>query len=198
MDDATGLEGRLADLAASGRRYAATPAAQEVRARGDRRRRRKRAARATGGVVTAAALALGGLSAVRPGPQTAPSAATPTAAVSASPFVAPAPAPGEEYASELGFVYHAATVKGNAVRVTVAQVRTEKGIVTRTGEVHRLTLKPETPVEVKSMAGGEAGDLRAGELVDRLSAGPQWVFAVDHDAEGRVQSLREAHWLAAG
>lgn len=195
MDDETDLAGRLADLAASGRRYAAPQAAEQVRARGDQRRRRKRAARASGGVMLAAALTMGVLSVARLGPEAAPSAAKPTTAASASLFVAPTPAPGEEYASELGFVYDAVALKGNAVRVTVAQVRAEKGAVTRTGVVHRTTLKPETPVEVKHVAGGESGDMRVNELVGRLSAGQQWVFAVDYDSEGRVVSLREAYWL---
>jgi hypothetical protein len=197
MDDKTGLEGRLTDLAASGRRYAAPQAAEQVRARGDRRRRRKRAARASGGVMLAAALTTGVLSVARLGPEAAPSAAKPATAASTSLFVAPTPAPGEEYASELGFVYDAVTLKGNAVRVTVAQVHAGRGSVTRTGVVHRITLAPETPVEVKHVAGGEAGDLRINELVDRLSAGPQWVFALDYDSEGRTVSLREAYWLTA-
>ncbi|MFH9268297.1 hypothetical protein ACH4KN_29195 [Streptomyces sp. NPDC017546] len=197
MADETDLEVRLAGLAASGRRHAAPQAAEQVRARGDRRRRRKRAARASGGVVMAAALVVGGLSAAGLGPEAAPSAAKPTAAASASPFVAPTPAPGEEYASELGFVYDAVALEGHAVRVTVAQVRSGRGSVTRTGVVHRTTLKPETPVEVKHVNGGEAGDVRVNELVDRLSAGPQWVFAIDYDSEGRVVSLREAYWLTA-
>lgn len=197
MEDETDLEGRLADLAASARRYAAPQAAEQVRARGDQRRRRKRVARASGGVMMAAALAMGVLSVARLGPEAAPSAAKPTAAASASLFVAPTPAPGEEYASELGFVYDAVALKGNTVRVTVAQVRTGKGTVTRTGVVHKMTLKPETPVEVKHVTGGESGDMRVNELVDRLSAGPQWVFAIDYDSDGRVVSLREAYWLTA-
>lgn len=195
MDDETDLEGRLADLAASGRRHAAPQTAEQVRVRGDRRRRRKRAARASGGVVTAAALAMGILSVARLAPEAAPSATKPTAATSTSPFVAPTPAPGEEYASELGFVYDAVAGDGNTVRVTVAQARTGKGTVTRTGVVHKMTLRPETPVEVKNVTAGEAGDIRIGALVGRLSAGPQWVFAIDYDGEGRVQSLREAYWL---
>ncbi|WP_103535488.1 hypothetical protein [Streptomyces sp. SM11] len=195
MADETGLEGRLADLAVSGQRYAVPLAGEQVRARGDQRRRRKRAARASGGVVMAAALAMGVLSVARLGPEAAPSAAKPTTAASASLFVTPTPAPGEEYASELGFVYDAVALKGNSVRVTVAQVRAERGAVTGTGVVHRMTLKPETPVEVKHVAGGEAGDMRVNELVDRLSAGPQWVFAIDYDSEGRTVSLREAYWL---
>ncbi|WP_103510977.1 hypothetical protein [Streptomyces sp. SM13] len=195
MADGTGLESRLADLAASGRRHAVPLASEQVRARGDRRRRRKRAARASGGVVTAAALTLGVLSVVRTGPVPAPPAALPTAAASVSPFMIPTPARGEEYAAELGFVYDAVALEGNMVQVTVAQVHTGKGAVVRTGVVHELTLKRETPVEVKHVVGGSAKDVRASELVEILSGGPQWVFAVDYDGEGRVQSLREAHWL---
>ncbi|PCG83411.1 hypothetical protein CIB93_24520 [Streptomyces sp. WZ.A104] len=195
MADESGLEGRLADLASSGQRYAAPQVAEQVRARGDRRRRRKRAARASGGVVMAAALAMGVLSVTRLGPEAVPSAAKPTAAASVSLFVPPTPAPGEEYASELGFVYHAVSLKQNMVQVTVAQVRTGNGVAVPTGVVHKVTLKPETPVEVEHVAGGEARDMRVSELVDRLRTGPQWVFALDYDGEGRVQSLREAHWL---
>ncbi|GHF70315.1 hypothetical protein PV376_31865 [Streptomyces sp. NRRL_ISP-5395] len=195
MAEETDLESRLADLAASGRRHAVPPAAEQVRARGDRRRRRKRAARASGGVVTVAALALGILSVVGIGPGPAPPAAPPTAAASVSPFMTPTPARGEEYAAELGSVYDAVPLKGNMVQVTVAQVHPEKGVAVRTGAVHELTLKRETPVEVKHAVGGTAKDVRAGELVEILSGGPQWVFAVDYDGEGRVQSLREAYWL---
>ncbi|UZI30336.1 hypothetical protein [Streptomyces sp. VB1] len=195
MDDETDLKGRLAGLAASGRKHATPQTAEQVRVRGDRRRRRKRAARASGGVMMAAALAMGVLSVARLGPEAAPSAAKPTAAASASPFVAPTPAQGEEYASELGFVYDAVAGEGKTVRVTVAQVRTGKDAVIRTGVVHRITLRPETQVEVKHVTDGEAGDIRISALVGRLSARPQWVFALDYDGEGRVQSLREAYWL---
>ncbi len=55
---------------------------------------------------------------------------------------APTPAPGEEYASEVGYVYDAMVVEDAVLR-----------------------------------------------------AGPQWVFAVDYDGEGRIQSLRETFRL---
>ncbi|HCA87634.1 MAG TPA: hypothetical protein DEQ61_20475 [Streptomyces sp.] len=195
MADETGLEGRLAGLAASVQRFAVPLAAEQTRAHGNQRRRRRQVALTSGGVVMAAALTVGGLSVVRLGPEAAPSAAMPTAAPSASLFVTPTPAPGEEYASELGFVYDAVVLEGKSVQVTVAQVRDGKSAVIRTGVVHKVTLKPETPVEVKHVAGGKAGDTRVSELVERLRAGPQWVFAVDYDGEGRIQSLREAYWL---
>ena len=91
-------------------------------------------------------------------------------------------------------MYDAVVVK-DAVQVTVEQLRTERGTAVPTGVVHQVTLSPQTPVEVEQMAGGKARDMRLGDLVDRLRGGPRWVFAVDYDGEGRIQSLREAFWL---
>ncbi|WP_247701801.1 hypothetical protein [Streptomyces sp. F63] len=78
------------------------------------------------------------------------------------------------------------------------QLRTERGAAVPTGVVHEVTLLPQTPVEVEQAAGGKPGDMRLEELVDRLRGGPRWVFVLDYDGEGRVQSLREASWLTAG
>ncbi|MFH9397997.1 hypothetical protein [Streptomyces sp. NPDC017556] len=195
MVDETSLDERLADLATGGRQGAVPMAAELIRARGDRRRRRKRAARASGGVLLAAAVIVGGLSLVRPGSEPAPTAADPSPSASAPRFVAPTPAPGEEYASELGYVYGAVDLGGGRVRVTVQQLRDEKGRAVPTGVVHDLTLPAVTPVEVERLAGGEPADQRLEDVVGRLRSGPQWVFALDYDGEGRVQSLREAHWL---
>ncbi|MFI7088617.1 hypothetical protein ACIBUR_34125 [Streptomyces anulatus] len=193
MVEETGLDERLADLAADGRLGAVPLAAEQIRARGDRRRRRKRAARASGGVLLAAAVVVGGLSLVRPGPE--PTAADPNPSTSAPLFVPPTPAPGEEYAAELGYVYDAVALDGGRVRVTVEQLRDERGTAVPTGVVHELTLPAVTPVEVRDLAGGKPGDMLLEEVVDRLRTGPRWAFALDYDGEGRVQSLREAHWL---
>ncbi|MFH9571166.1 hypothetical protein ACH4MG_11530 [Streptomyces sp. NPDC017454] len=187
MADESGLEHHLADLAASGQRFAVPATAERIRARGDRLRRRKQAAAASGGVVLTAALAVGVLSLVRLGPGPTPAAVKP-AASSTSRFVPPVPAPSEEYAGEIGYVYGAVLLEGDTVEVTVEQLRT--------GVVHKVTAPTHTPVEVKHLAGGKPGDMRLGELVGRLSAGPRWVFAVDYDGEGRIQSLREAFWLS--
>ncbi|GAA3963661.1 hypothetical protein GCM10022384_14650 [Streptomyces marokkonensis] len=196
MVDETSLDDHLAGLAAEGRRSVVPLAAEQIRVRGDRRRRRKRAAQLSGGVLLAAAVAVGGLSLVRPGQEQAPAATSPTA--SGTPrFVPPTPAPGEEYASEIGYVYDAKVVE-DAVRVTVEQLRTEGGTAVPTGVVHQVTLSPQTPVEVERLAGGKPGDVRLEELTDRLRGGPRWVFAVDYDGEGRVRSLREASWLTVG
>ncbi|MDX3238673.1 hypothetical protein PV392_23870 [Streptomyces sp. ME03-5709C] len=194
MVDDTGLDDHLADLAAEGRRFATPLAPEQIRVRGDRRRRGKRAARMSGGVLLAAAVAVGGLSLLRTAPESAPTAAEPTPSRTAPRFVPPMPSPGEEYAGELGYVYGAMVVK-DAVQVTVEQLRTERGTAVPTGVVHQVTLSPQTPVEVERLAGGKAGDMRLGDLVDRLRGGPRWVFAVDYDGEGRIQSLREAFWL---
>lgn len=194
MVDETSLDDRLAGLAAEGRRFAVPPAAEQIRVRGDRRRRVKRAARMSGGVLLAAAVAVGGLSLLRPAPESAPTAARPTPSRNDPRFVPPTPSPGEEYAGEFGYVYDAVVVK-DAVQVTVEQLRTERGTAVPTGVVHQVTLSPQTPVEVEQMAGGKARDMRLGDLVDRLRGGPRWVFAVDYDGEGRIQSLREAFWL---
>ncbi|GGW63361.1 hypothetical protein CP966_21200 [Streptomyces galilaeus] len=194
MADETGLDDHLARLAADGRRFAVPMAAEQIRVRGDRRLRRKRAVRMSGGVLVAAAVAVGGLSLVLSGRGPAPTAAKPTPSLSAPRFVPPTPAPGEEYAVEIGYVYDA-RVLADGIQVTVKQLRTERGTAVPTGVVHKLTLSPQTPVEVEQVAGGKPGDMRLEELVDRLSGGPRWVFAVDYDGEGRIQSLREAVWL---
>lgn len=199
MADTTGLEGhlegQLADLAASGRQFAVPLAAEQIRARGERRRRRKQAARMSGGVLLIATLAVGGLSLSRLGQEPAPPAAKPTP--SAPRFVPPTPAPGQEYASELGYVFGALSSAGGKVQVTVKQLRSEQGAVVPTGVVHKLTLPSETPVEVEHLTGGKPGDMELGELVGRLRAGARWVFAIDYDGDGRVQSLREVFWLDA-
>ncbi|EST38085.1 hypothetical protein N566_09455 [Streptomycetaceae bacterium MP113-05] len=193
MADRTGLEDYLSELAESGRRHAAPLAAERIRARGEQRRRRKRAALASGGVLLAAALAVGGLSLSRTnlGPEPPAVVPTPTASL----FVPPAPAPGEEYASELGYVY-GAVAKGDTVRVTVEQLRTVRGAATPVGVVHKLTLPRRTLVEARQLTGGNPSDVQLGRLVGELAAGPQWVFAIDYDGEGRVHSLREAYWLS--
>ncbi|WP_030542432.1 hypothetical protein [Streptomyces albus] len=197
MVDETGLDDHLARLAAEGRRFAVPMAAEEIRVRGDRRRRRKRVAQMSGGVLLTAAVTVGGVSLVLPGTGPGPSAAKPTPSHSAAPFVPPTPAAGEEYASEVGYVYDA-TVRADGIRVTVRQLRAERGKAVPTGVVHEVTLPPRTPVEVEQAAGGKPGDMRLEELVDRLRGGPRWVFALDYDGEGRIQSLREAYWLTAG
>ncbi|MGI5254233.1 hypothetical protein [Actinacidiphila glaucinigra] len=186
MVDETGLGDHLADLAASGQRFAVPLAAEQIRTRGNQRRRRKQAVLTSAGVVVTAALAVGVLSLVRLAPEPATTAAKATAP-NILRFMPPTPAPGEEYASELGYVYDAVLLEGDTVQVTVEQLRT--------GVVHQVTMPTETLVEVKHVAGGKPGDMRLGELVGRLRAGPHWVFAVDYDGEGRIRSLREAFWL---
>ncbi|WP_183091542.1 hypothetical protein [Streptomyces radicis] len=196
MADGTELEGYLADLAdlaESGRRHAEPLAAERIRARGERRLRRRRAALASGGAVLAVALAVGGVSLTRAAQGPEPTAVDPTP--TASLFVPPTPAPGEEYASELGYVYGAA-LTGDTVRVTVEQVRAEGGNVAPVGVVHTLTLPRRTLVEARQLTEGSPADVELGELVDQLSGGPRWVFAIDYDSEGRVHSLREAYWLS--
>lgn len=194
MADKTSLDDHLAGLAAEGQRFAAPLAAEQIRVRGDRRRRRKRAAQISGGVLLAAAVTVGGLSLALPGPGPAPTAGDPTPSRSASRFVPPTPAPGEEYASETGYVYDAKEV-ATGIQVTVKQLRAERGTAVATGVVHKEILAPQTPVEVDQLADGKPGDMRLVELVEELRGGPRWVFAVDYDAEGRIQSLREAYWL---
>ncbi|MER6678720.1 hypothetical protein [Streptomyces sp. NPDC000983] len=182
MADDTQLREHLAGLAESGRRTASPRAAELVRARGEQRARRKRAAAVSGGVLLAAAVAVAGLS-LDPTPQDPPPAGVPTP--TASRFVPPAPAPGEEYSTELGYVY-GAVVRGDTVRVTVRPL---------TGAAHPLVLSRGLLVEARNLSGGKPRDLELGTLVDQLAAGPRWVFAVDYDSEGRVQSMREAYWL---
>ncbi|WP_217163511.1 hypothetical protein [Streptomyces sp. AC512_CC834] len=193
MADETGLKDHLVDLAESGRRHAAPPAAERIRARGEQRRRRRRAVLASGGTLLAAAVAVGGLTLTRPHRDPEPPAVVPTP--TASRFVPPTPAPGEEYTSELGYVY-GAVAQGDTVRVTVEQLRSVRGTAAPAGVVHTLTLPRGTPVEARRLAGGTPADVRLGKLVDQLAAGPRWAFAIDYDSEGRVHSLREAYWLA--
>ncbi|MFE6937452.1 hypothetical protein ACFVDT_36075 [Streptomyces sp. NPDC057699] len=194
MADETGLKDCLADLAESGRRQVVPLAAETIRARGDQRLRRRRAALASGGALLAVILAVGGMSLVRaPGGGSEPPAAGPAPA--ASPFVPPTPGPGAEYATDLGYVY-GAVVRGDTVRVTVEQARIAGGAATPGGVVHTLTLPRGALVEVRQLADGKPADAQLGELVGRLGAGPRWVFAIDYDSEGRVQSLREAYWLS--
>lgn len=193
MPDQTGLEEYLGDLAESGRRRAAPLAAERIRARGEQRLRRRRAVLTSGGALLAAALTVGGLSMVWADRGAEPPAVVP--APTASLFVPPTPAPGEEYGSELGYVY-GAVEKGGRVQVTVEQVRAVRGTAESVGVVHTLTLPRGTLVEARQLVGGNPADRQLGQLVGRLAAGPRWVFAIDYDGEGRVQSLREAYWLA--
>ncbi|MFB7740060.1 hypothetical protein ACFC08_38230 [Streptomyces sp. NPDC056112] len=182
------LERNLAGLAESGRQQVVPLAAHRVRARGEQRVRRRRAALAFGGALLAAALVVGGLSMFRAGRVPEPAAIVPAPTVSG--FVPPSPAPGEEYASELGYVY-GAVAQGDMVRVTVEQLRTVRGTAVPTGVVHTLTLPLATLVEARRLSGGSPADMRLEQLVSRLAAGPRWMFAIDYDSEGRVQSLRE-------
>lgn len=192
MADGTELTGRLADLAESGRRRAAPLSAEHIRAHGDRRLRHRRTALASGGALLAVVLAVGGLSLAEPLWRAAPPASDPGPSVS---HVPPTPAPGAEYATELGYVY-GAEVRGGTVRVTVEQVREVDGAAVPTGVVHTLALPGRTVVEARRLAGAEPADVPLHRLVDELGEGPRWVFAIDYDDEGRVQSLREAFWLA--
>lgn len=193
MADETRLGDYLADLADSGRRHTDPLTAEQIRARGEQRLRRKRAALASGGALLTAAVVLGGLSLIQATRGSEPPAVGP--APTDSRFVPPTPAPGEEYAGELGYVY-GAVGKGGTVQVTVERVRSVRGASTPGGGVHTLTLPRSTLVEVRRLAGGNAADVELGELVEQLAAGPRWVFAIDYDSEGRVRSLREAYWLA--
>ncbi|MER7050915.1 MULTISPECIES: hypothetical protein [unclassified Streptomyces] len=193
MADEAGLEEYLAELAESGRRHAAPLAAERIRARGEQRLRRRRAALASGGALLAVAVAVGGLALTRASREPEPPAAAPTP--TASRFVPPRPAPGEEYTSELGYVY-GAVAKEDTVQVTVERLRGEGGTAEPGGVVHTLTLPRGTLVEARRLAGGKPTDTQLGRLVDRLAGGPRWVFAIDYDGEGRVNSLREAYWLA--
>ncbi|MEU3250158.1 hypothetical protein [Streptomyces sp. NPDC006997] len=194
MADRTGLDDYLADLAEAGRRQAAPLAADRIRARGERRQRRRRTALASGGALLAAAVAVGGLTLTQATRGTEPPAAPATPAAT-SQFVPPTPAPGEEYASELGYVY-GAVANGDTVRVTVRPVRDDAGTAAPDGATHTLTVPRGTLVEVRRLADGGPADVELGELVDRLADGPRWAFAIDYDGEGRVASLREAYWLA--
>ncbi|MFJ9029338.1 hypothetical protein ACIRQP_12585 [Streptomyces sp. NPDC102274] len=189
MADETELGRNLAELAESGRRQAVPTAAYRVRARGEQRLRRRRTALASGGALLAATLLVGGLSLALSAGVPEPPAVTPVPAP--SPFVRPSPAPGEEYASELGHVY-GAVAQGDTVRVTVRQLRAVRGTETPTGVVHTLTLPRATPVEARRLSGGRPADIQLGQLVDRLAGGPRWMFEIDYDGEGRVVSLREA------
>ncbi|MFI9599532.1 hypothetical protein ACIHCX_06545 [Streptomyces sp. NPDC052043] len=190
MADRTELERSLAGLAESGRQQVMPLAAHRVRARGEQRMRRRRAAVAFGGVLLAAAV-VGGLSLFRAAGVPEPAAIVPAPTVSG--FVPPSPAPGEEYASELGYVY-GAVAQGDMVRVTVEQLRTVRGTAVPTGVVHTLTLPRATLVEARRLSGGSPADMQLDQLVSRLAAGPRWMFAIDYDSEGRVESLRETDW----
>lgn len=194
MADRTELERRLernlAGLAESGRQQVMPLAAHRVRARGEQRTRRRRAAVAFGGALLAAAVVVGGLSLVRAVRVPEPAATAPTPAPTVSGFVPPSPAPGEEYASELGYVY-GAVAQGDMVRVTVEQLRTVRGTAVPTGVVHTLTLPRGTLVEARRLSGGSPADMQLDQLVSRLAAGPRWMFAIDYNSEGRVESLRE-------
>ncbi|MHC0434177.1 hypothetical protein ACX6XY_29005 [Streptomyces sp. O3] len=193
MTDEIELEDHLAGLAESGRRRFEPLAAERIRARGEQRQRRKRAAVASGGAMLAVALAVGGLALTRGpwGPEPPAVAPTPTASL----FVPPTPAPGEEYASELGYVY-GAVANGDTVQITVEQLRAVQGTAEPVGVVHTLVLPGRTLVEARELVGGSPTDVRLSEVVGRLAAGPRWVFAIDYDDEGQVQSLREVYWLA--
>ncbi|MFE5240149.1 MULTISPECIES: hypothetical protein [unclassified Streptomyces] len=193
MADETGLRDQLADLAESGGRRVVPLAAEGIRARGEQRLHRRRAALASGGALLAVVLAVGGMSLLRAPGGSEPPATGP--APTASSFVPPTPGPGAEYATELGYVYGAAA-EGDTVRVTVRQVRTVRGAAEPTDVVHTLTLPRGTLAEVRELADGKPGDTQLDALVDRLGDQPQWVFAIDYDTEGRVQSLREAYWLS--
>lgn len=191
MVDRTELERHLAGLAESGRRHAMPLAAPRVRARGEQRRRR-RAAVVSGGTLLVAALTVGGLSLAGATREAERPAVTPAPTVPR--FVPPSPARGEEYADELGYVY-GAVARGDMVRITVGQLRTVRGHVVHTGVVHTLTLSRETLVEARQLSGGHATDVQLGQMVGRLSGGPQWRFEIDYDSQGRVVSLREAFWI---
>jgi hypothetical protein len=188
--DGTELGRRLAELAESGRGRAVPLAAHQVRARGERRRRRRRTVRAAVVAVLACALLGGGLALAGAARVPEPPAVSP--APPPSPFVPPSPAPGEEYADELGYVYDA-VAQGDTVRVTVRQLRAAAdGSVAPTGVVHTLTLPRTTLVEARRLSGGHPADRQLGQLADRLAGGPRWMFEIDYDGEGRVASLREA------
>ncbi|MDT0268646.1 hypothetical protein RM844_20380 [Streptomyces sp. DSM 44915] len=193
MTDETELRGYLTDLADSGRRQAVPVAPASIRAHGERRLRRRRAALTTGGALLAVTVVVGGwsLAGVSRGPE--PPAVVPTTPT-ASPFVPPTPAPGQAYASELGYV-HGAVADGEMVNVTVEQLSSEDGTLESVGVTHTLTLPGWTRLEVRELAGGTPTDLELSDLVEALAGEPRWVFAIDYDSEGRVASLREAYWL---
>ncbi|MFE0633204.1 hypothetical protein ACFW3D_40540 [Streptomyces sp. NPDC058864] len=189
MADGTELGRLLAGLAESGRGRAAPMAAHQVRARGERRRRRARTVRAYVVAVLACALLGGGIALAGSARVPEPAAVDPSPPP--SPFVRPTPAPGEEYAGELGYV-HDAVAQGDTVRVTVRQLRAVAGgTPVPTGVVHTLTLPGTTLVETLRLSGGRPADRELGQLVGRLAGGPRWTFEIDYDAEGRVASLRE-------
>ncbi|MFF7210711.1 hypothetical protein ACFZAU_09230 [Streptomyces sp. NPDC008238] len=190
MADGTELGRLLAQLAESGRGRTVPVTAEQVRARGERRRRRARTVRACAVAVLACALLGGGIALAGTTGVPGPAAVSPSPPP--SPFVRPIPAPGEEYAGELGLV-HDAVAQGDMVRVTVRQLRaTGDGPPVPTGVVHTLTLPRTTPVETLRLSDGRPADRELGQLVGRLAGGPRWTFEIDYDAEGRVASLREA------
>ncbi|WP_406267146.1 hypothetical protein OH779_22105 [Actinacidiphila glaucinigra] len=190
MADGTELGRLLGELAESGRGRAAPVAAHQVRARGDQRRRRARTVRASVVAVFACALLGGGIALAGSARVPEPGAATPSPPPSR--FAPPTPAPGEEYAGELGYV-HDAVAQGDSVRITVRQLlAVAGGAPVPTGVVHTLTLPRTTPVETLRLSGGRPEDRELGGLVGRLAGGPRWTFEIDYDDEGRVASLREA------
>lgn len=189
MADGTELGRLLTELAESGRSRAVPVTAHRVRARGEQRRRRARAVRVCAVAVLGCALLGGGIAlagTTTRGPEPAAVTSPPSA------FVPPAPAPGEEYGGELGYV-HDAVVQGDMVRVTVLQLRAVAGGAPQpTGVVHTLTLPRTTLVETRRLSGGRPADRELGQLVGRLAGGPRWTFQIDYDDDGRVASLREA------
>ncbi|MBW1598613.1 hypothetical protein [Streptomyces sp. JJ38] len=193
MADETGLQDYLAEIAESGRRHASPLAAEHIRARGEQRRRRKRAAAASGGVLLAVTLAVGGVTLAAAPWKPEPAAVDPSP--SSSPFTPPSPSAGQEYATELGYVYDAVT-RGDAVRITVEQLRAVGDSTEPTGVVHTLTLPGRTPVETRELTDGEPGEMELDQLVEKLDDGPRWILSIDYDSDGRVQSLREAYWLS--
>lgn len=189
MADGTELGRLLGELAESGRGRAAPVAAHQVRARGDQRRRRARTVRASVVAVFACALLGGGIALA--GTARVPEPGRPRRR-RRPPASSPGPAPGEEYAGELGYV-HDAVAQGDSVRITVRQLRAVAGgAPVPTGVVHTLTLPRTTPVETLRLSGGRPEDRELGGLVGRLAGGPRWTFEIDYDDEGRVASLREA------
>ncbi|MGW7024119.1 hypothetical protein ACWGGS_32930 [Streptomyces decoyicus] len=182
-----------------------------MRTRGDQRRRRKRAAATAGGAFLSVALVAGGAGLLSMWSSSVPDPVAIAPAPTVSAFTTPTPAPGEEYASELGYVY-GAVAEGGKVRITVRQLRELRGdaasayarahgltapphgeaLVVDTGTVHVLTLPEWTPVEAHELSGNRATDMRLGQLVVELGSRPKWTFWIDYDTRRQVASLREA------
>ncbi|WP_030989177.1 hypothetical protein [Streptomyces sp. NRRL S-1813] len=210
MADQTEWGRRLHELTESSRRRVVAAPAERVRARGDQRRRRKRVAATAGGAFLPVALAVGGAGLLSMPSSSTPDPAEVTPAPTASAFTTPTPVPGEEYASELGYVYGAVT-EGGKVRITVKQLRELRGdaasayarahgltapadgeaLAVDTGTVHTLTLPAWTPVEAHELSGNRATDMRLGQLVGELRSRPKWTFWIDYDTRHQVASLRE-------